>query len=103
MGYLVCRLMATYGMAYHLVMGLPMRVFWHLSGYVERIRKEQCRLHIDALVATQNEEALKNMLDHLDSVAPEPIEMSPEAIARARHKAPSQLDSEGLNELKSLS
>lgn len=89
--------MATYSMAYRDVMDLPMRVFWHLSGSVERLRKDQARLQLEVLASAQHHESALQMREHLDSVAPDPVTFNKAAIAINE-----QLDRDGLEMLRSM-
>ena len=89
--------MATYGMGYWQVMELPMRVFWHLSGSVDRLRKDMARIQLEVLTSANHVESAVQMREHLDSVAPDPITFNKAAIAMGE-----ELDRDGLESLRAM-
>lgn len=84
-------------MAYGEVMGLPMRVFWQLSGQVERLVADEHKKILELLTSAQSPEASKQMHEALHKLSPDPVKYSARAIVAA-----AKLDKEGLDSLRSL-
>jgi len=85
-------------MPYREVMGLPLRVFWQLSGYVDRLRADEARLGFEMSLSTGNAEQAAQMREHLDYLAPAPIKTSIEHMIETS----SVRDTAGFEELRSL-
>lgn len=99
MGYLLCRVLRVYGLPYREMMGLPMRVFWQLSGNVPRLLSEERKesLHL-AVTAAHNPEAAAELYERLDKQTPEPVTLTGYGKASIN----SVRDEEGLNDLRSM-
>ena len=87
--------MRTYGLGYLQTMDLPMRVFWHLSGSVERLRKEEARLEFEIQASVPDANAAAQMREHLAQAAPDPITVNKRAMAMSE-----ELDRGGLDLLR---
>lgn len=73
MGYLIARSMRTYGMNLHDVMSMPIRAFWTLSGFVERLHADEAKLKLEISSTSQNQEAAKELYEALERQAPHPL------------------------------
>lgn len=98
LGYLICRVIRTYGMGYEEVMSLPMPVFWELSGQVERIRADEARMLLQVGIALQTPENGQSMNEWLDKVAPGPFKLS----GLGRMMSSAKPDEEGMSALRAL-
>lgn len=76
-----------------------MRVFWELSGQVDRLWHDEQRLDLQVAVAAQNPDAAEKMVEYLDKVAPGPFKLS----GYGQMQAKSELDEAGLAALQALS
>lgn len=81
MGYLICRAMRAYGMSYQEVMSIPMRAFWTISGFVERISSDEAKLKLEVAASSQTSEAAQALYERLDKQAPAPVKYTGYAIA----------------------
>lgn len=99
MGYLLCRVLRVYGLPYREMMGLPMRVFWQLSGSVPRLLTEERKesLHL-AVTATHNPEAAAELYGRLDKQTPDPVVLT----GSGKASVSSVRDEEGLNDLRNM-
>lgn len=87
--------MRTYGLGYMQTMDLPMRVFWHLSGSVERLRKDEARLEFEIQASVPDASAATQMREHLAQASPDPITVNKHAVAMNE-----ELDRGGLEMLR---
>ena len=91
--------MRVYGLSYRDLMALPIKVFWNLSGTVERLiaweRKEALELMV---AASHNPEQAGELYKALDSVSPQPVKLSVKAVVQAT----AVRDEEGFNALKQM-
>lgn len=90
--------MATYGMPYREVMGLPIRVFWSLAGFAPRIAAEKAQMDLQIAVSAQSPEGVKEMAQRLTLIAPDPVKRSTKAIVMAN----AQKDVDGIARLRAL-
>lgn len=90
--------MRTYGMGYREVMSMPARAFWIVSGFVDRIRADEAKLHLEVTAMAQDTEAAKGLMERLDSIAPEPVTLS----VRARVERGAVRDESGFQTLKAM-
>ncbi len=74
--------MRTYGMGYREVMSMPMRAFWIVSGFVDRLMSDEAKLHLEVAASAQNGEAAGQLMERLNTVAPEPVTLSGYALAQ---------------------
>lgn len=81
MGYLICRAMRTYGMSYQELMSMPMRSFWTIAGFVDRISADDAKLKLEVAVSSQTSEAAQILYERLNKQAPAPVKHSGYAIA----------------------
>lgn len=98
MGYLVARVMRTYGMSYQDVMSMPCRAFWTISGYVERLHADEAKLKLEVTASSQSAESASAMLEKLEKQAPAPIVYTGHALANFG----AELDQDGLNDLRAM-
>lgn len=98
MGYLICRVMRTYGMSYQAVMSLPIRAFWPISGFVERLHADEAKLVLEVEASAQSGEAASQMMERLNKLAPSPVKWTGQAMLRMG----AERDREGLMELAAL-
>lgn len=98
LGYLIARVVRTYNMGYEATMSLPMRVFWELSGQVDRIRADEARMQFQVGVALQRPESAEAMNQWFDKVAPGPFKLT----GHAKMMQSSEADQAGLNDLRAL-
>jgi hypothetical protein len=91
--------MRTYRMTYRDTMALPMKVFWHLSGSVDRLLADEHKDFLELTTLAQNPEAANERLEHLQKAAPSPIKLT----ARAVIEATSARDEAGFQELRLMS
>lgn len=82
-------------MPYQDVMGMPMRVFWMVSGFVDRIRAEEGKLALEISVA-QGDGAVA-LHEQLSEASPNPVKQSVQAILEAN-----KFDQAGLDALKRM-
>lgn len=80
MGYLVARLMRVYAQGYRETMQMPIRAFWALSGYVDRLRADEARLKLEINSASQDGEAAQSLYERLEKQAPDPVKLTGTAI-----------------------
>ena len=80
-------------MGYREVMDLPMRVFWELSGQVDRIRADEARINLQVGTALQSPDGAQSMSKWFDKVAPGPFKLSLESKAEPDPDAFDQLRS----------
>lgn len=90
--------MATYSMTFREVMDLPMRVFWFISGNVDRLRFEQATLKMEIECALKSEESTKEMHEQLRKLAPSPFTLS----GRAQMEISSKADPDAVDTLRAL-
>lgn len=91
--------MRVYALAYRDTMGLPMQVFWHLSGTVPRLLAGEQKTTLElGTVAAHNPTAAAEMLQALQALSPEPVLLT----ARAFVNATSVRDEAGFDELRSM-
>ena len=74
--------MRTYGMGYREVMSMPMRAFWIVSGFVDRLMSDEAKLHLEVAASAQNGEAVGQLMERLNTVAPEPVTLSGYVLAQ---------------------
>jgi hypothetical protein len=89
--------MRAYGQSLEYVMALPMRLFWHLSGHIDRMHKHEGKLAFEIQASINTPEQAAQMREHLDACAPEPIKMSKRGLAMQE-----QLDRSGLDSLRNM-
>lgn len=94
MAYMVCRVSRFYGMTYRDVMTLPIRTFWVMNSYVDRLRAEEELRSIDVQVGIQSADGYRQLIDRLHRERGEPAKYSP--LAPHLH----QRDEEGVKKLK---
>lgn len=80
MGYLVARTMRTYGSGYREVMSMPIRAFWVMSGFVDRIFADEAKLTLEVAISAQDGETAGALLERLDRQAPSPVKYTGHAI-----------------------
>ena len=91
--------MRVYALAYRDTMGLPMQVFWQLSGTVPRLLAGEAKGALEAnVLATHDPKGAAEMIQGLDERSPEPVKLS----IHARIAATSVRDEEGFGRLKSM-
>ena len=74
-------------MGYREVMSMPMRAFWIVSGFVDRLMSDEAKLHLEVAASAQSGEAAWQLMERLNTVAPEPVTLSGYALAQ-RAKLP---------------
>lgn len=94
MAYMVCRVSRFYGMAYWDVMALPIRMFWVMNSYVDRLRAEEELRAIEVHASAQSAEGFRQISERLHRERGEPATYSP--LAPHLH----QRDEEGVKKLK---
>lgn len=85
-------------MPWPMVMALPMRVFWEISGQVDRIRFEKAILELEIGTALKSDEGAKDMHERLRKVAPSPFKLS----GAGRMEISAQADPDAIDTLRSL-
>jgi hypothetical protein len=91
--------MRVYALAYRDTMGLPMRVFWQLSGTIPRLLDGENKTVLElGVVATHDPKTAAEMVTELHTRSPEPIKLTAHAIVAAN----SVRDDAGFNELRSM-
>lgn len=86
MGYMIAQTMRTYGMGYQETMSMPMRAFWIISGFVDRVLADEGRLTLEISTAAQSSEAAESLFERLDKQAPNPVKYSGAALMMANSK-----------------
>lgn len=89
-------------MPYEGVMALPMRVFWHLSGSVDRLWDQEDKRRMELTIAGATPEGAQEMIDILNRRTPEPIQFTEEAVAQAHYQRSAQRDENAGDVLRSL-
>ena len=74
--------MRAYGMGYREVMSMPMRAFWVVSGFVERLQADEAKLHLEVASASHDSKAARELLERLDTAAPDPVTLSGHGLAQ---------------------
>lgn len=82
-------------MGYREVMDLPMRVFWELSGQVDRLRADEGALAFRIACSAQTPDAAESMGKWFDKVAPGPFKLRIDAVN-------SEPEQGGIDELRNL-
>jgi len=85
-------------MSYQDLMSMPVRAFWTVSGFVERVLADEQKLVLEVSAASHDGEAAMRLLEHLNERAPNPVKQSGYAMARAGAKR----DESGFASLKAL-
>lgn len=98
MGYLVARLMRVYAQGYQETMQMPIRAFWALSGFVDRLRADEARLTLEINAAAQDGEAAQMLFERLETQAPAPVKYTGAAIVMQG----AERDEAGFAELRML-
>jgi hypothetical protein len=74
--------MRCYGMGYREVMSMPIRAFWIVSGFVERLQADEAKLNLDVAVSATDPQAAQALMERLNAAAPEPVTLSGHALAQ---------------------
>ena len=69
-------------MGYREVMSMPMRAFWIVSGFVDRLMSDEAKLHLEVAASAQSGEAAGQLMERLNTAAPEPVTLSGYALAQ---------------------
>lgn len=86
MGYLIAQTMRTYAMGYQETMSMPMRAFWIISGFVERVLADEGRLSLEIATSAQSGEGAEALFERLDKQAPNPVKYSGYVLMEANSK-----------------
>ena len=54
-------------MGYREVMSMPMRAFWIVSGFVDRLMSDEAKLHLEVAASAQNGEAAGQLMERLNT------------------------------------
>lgn len=65
------------------VMALPMKVFWHLTGSIERLLADEQKQLLELLATSHNPEAANQLQEVLHKRSPAAIKYSGHAIVQA--------------------
>ena len=90
--------MRTYGMGYQEVMSMPVRAFWTVSGFVERVVADESKRTLEIQTASHNGESAATLYERLDKQAPAPVKFTGHAIASFG----AERDEDGFAQLKAL-
>jgi hypothetical protein len=91
--------MRVYGTPYREVMALPMKVFWQLSGTVDRLLASEQKALLELLTTSQTSaEAAQQLHEALHKASPEPIKLTTHALIAAS----SVRDEDGFDELRRM-
>lgn len=71
--------MRTYAMGYQEVMNMPMRAFWTVSGFVDRVFADEGQLTLELNAASQDVEAAQTLMERMKKQAPSPVKLTVEA------------------------
>lgn len=74
--------MRAYGMGYREVMSMPIRAFWIVSGFVERLQADEAKLHLEVAASSHDPDVARTLLERLNTAAPEPITLSGHGLAQ---------------------
>lgn len=89
-----------YGQSYQQTMAMPMRAFWQLSGYCDRLLTAENIDHLTLIVTGQaGGEALTEAMERMGRLAPNPVKYSQHAVIAAN----AVRDEEGFNALRGMS
>ncbi|OAD82870.1 hypothetical protein ATN89_17460 [Comamonas thiooxydans] len=80
---MLAQVMATYGHSYQNTMAMPMRAFWKLAGFTQRISAARSFLDLQVFSASQSSESAKTLAERLQEQAPEPVKRSTKAVIMA--------------------
>jgi hypothetical protein len=72
--------MRAYGIGYREVMDMPLRAFWVVSGFVERLIADEGKQTLEIQTSAQHPEAASEMMVRLEESAPQPVKLSARAI-----------------------
>lgn len=73
--------MRAYGMGYREVMSMPMRAFWVVSGFVERLHADEAKLQLE-VVASVHDGSAQALMERLNTAAPDPVTLSGHGLAQ---------------------
>jgi hypothetical protein len=90
--------MRIFRMTYDQVMGLPMKVFWHLQGSIPRLLADEQKELLELFTSAQDPAASTQLHEALAKLSPQPIKLSGHAIVQMT----SQRDEAGFNELRAM-
>lgn len=92
--------MRAYGMSYSEVMGMPIRAFWTISGFVERLQADEAKLTLQVHMAsaTSDQKSREEFWQALEVQAPAPIVYS----GLAKMKASEARDKDASTKLRRL-
>lgn len=71
--------MRTYAMGYREVMDMPMRAFWTVSGFVDRVFADEGQLTLELKAASQDVEAAQTLMERMKKQAPSPVKLTVQA------------------------
>ncbi len=74
--------MRAYGMGYREVMSMPMRAFWVVSGFVERLQADEAKMQLEIAATSPDGEAARALMERLNTAAPDPVTLSGYALAQ---------------------
>jgi hypothetical protein len=69
-------------MGYQDVMVMPMRAFWVISGFVERLLADEGKQILEIQTSAQHPEAASELMGRLAESAPQPVKLSGHALAQ---------------------
>lgn len=75
--------MRVYGMGYQEIMSMPIRAFWTVSGFVERVMADEAKLHLEVSSVSQDGDASQALMQRLNLQAPEPVKRSVASVVAA--------------------
>lgn len=90
--------MRAYGMGYREVMSMPMRAFWVVSGFVERLQADEAKLHLEVAANSHDASAAGELMERLNTVAPDPVTLSGHGLAQRT----AVRDEQGFQTLKAM-
>jgi hypothetical protein len=74
--------MRTYGMSYRSLMSMPVKAFWTISGFVERVLMDEQKLVLEVTAASHDGEAAQSLMERLQEQAPHPVKYTGRALAQ---------------------
>jgi hypothetical protein len=74
--------MRCYGMGYREVMSMPIRAFWIVSGFVERLQADEAKLHLEIAASATDGPTAQALMERLNTAAPDPVTLSGYALAQ---------------------
>lgn len=61
---------------------MPIRAFWIVSGFVERLHADEAKLKLEIAATAQDSEAAQALMERLNTEAPDPVTLSGYALAQ---------------------